>query len=74
MTQEAIGSGLVKKEGINTTSVASREISTIQGMIFMAKQFPRDENAAKNRIMRACQRKELSLQAIYKYARGGGNI
>ena len=74
MNQGAIGSDLVKKEGINTTSVASREISTIQGMIFMAKQFPRDENAAKNRIMRACQRKELSLQAIYKYARGGSNI
>lgn len=74
MNQGAIGSDLVKKEGINTTSMASREISIIQGMIFMAKQFPRDELSAKNRVMNACKRKELAMQAIYKYARGGNNI
>jgi len=74
MNQVAIGSDIVKSEGIGTTAIASREIGTIQGMIFMARQFPRDEQAAKRRILNACNRKELARQAIYKYARGGSNI
>lgn len=74
MNQVSIGSDIVKSEGIGTTAIASREIGTIQGMIFMARQFPRDEQAAKRRILSACNRKELARQAIYKYARGGSNI
>lgn len=74
MNQGSIGTEVVKSEGIGNTAIASREIGTIQGMIFMARQFPRNEQAAKRRILSACNRKELARQAIYKYARGGSNI
>ncbi len=74
MNQGSIGSDLVKSDGIGNTAIASREIGTIQGMIFMARQFPRNEQVAKRRILSACSRKELARQAIYKYARGSNNI
>ena len=74
MNQGSIGTEVVKSDGIGNTAIASREIGTIQGMIFMARQFPRNEQVAKRRILNACSRKELARQAIYKYARGGSNI
>lgn len=53
---------------------AQREISEVQGMMTVAKRFPRNEQEAIDRIMLACQRPGLAETAIYSYAKGGTEI
>ena len=55
-------------------AMAEKTIAVIKGQIFMAKQFPRDENAARSRILRSCQRPGLASKAFYSYPKGGKNI
>lgn len=42
--------------------------------IMAAKQWPRDEARAADRLLVACQRPGLAEQAVYVYARGGQNV
>lgn len=42
--------------------------------IMAAKNWPRDEAKAAEKLLNACQRKTLAEQAIYTYARGGQDI
>ena len=56
-------------EAMNT-----RQMQEVKGMVFMAKQYPRDENYALQRILKACERKSLAEQAIYEYPRGGTKV
>lgn len=53
---------------------SQREIAGIQGMMTIAKRFPRNEKEATDRIMIACQRPALAESAIYSYAKGGTEI
>lgn len=53
---------------------AQREASEIQAMVFMAKQFPRNQIQAADRIINACTRQTLADSAVYSYPRGGQNI
>lgn len=53
---------------------AQREISEVQGMMTVAKRFPRNEQEAIDRIMLACQRPGLAETAIYSYVKGGTEI
>lgn len=48
----------------------SREMQEVKAMVFMAKQFPRDENAALQRILKSCERVSLAEKATYEYPRG----
>lgn len=57
-----------------TEMMVSRQTQEVQGAIFMAKKFPRDENEAIEKIRRSCQRATLAEQAIYSYPRGGQNV
>lgn len=50
------------------TAKAAEEI---QAALVIAKRFPRDENAAYNKIITACKRKRLAQGAMYAYPRGG---
>ena len=52
---------------VTAEMVTSRQTQEVQGQIVMAKKFPRDEIAARNRILTACQRKRLAEQAEYEY-------
>lgn len=52
----------------------TRAQSEIQGMMTVAKRFPRDEISASNRILRSCQRKSLAETALYAYPRGGQTV
>jgi hypothetical protein len=52
----------------------SREIASVQGAVFMAKKFPRNEDLAIKRILKSCERVGLASQAIYQYAKGGSKI
>ena len=57
---------------IATTS--NRFSAELQGMVYSAKQFPRDQFAAYQRIKQACERKSLAMIASYEYPRGGQKI
>jgi hypothetical protein len=51
-----------------------RYTQEVQGMVFMAKQYPRDQYAAWDRIKTSCQRKSLAEVAQYAYPKGGKKI
>lgn len=59
---------------VTAEMVTSRQTQEVQGQIVMAKKFPRDEIAARNRILTACQRKRLAEQAEYEYKRGTSKV
>lgn len=63
-----------KECGIGTVQAASHELAEMQAQIYLAKQFPRDQREASERILNACQRPGLANVAVYSYARGGTNI
>ena len=44
-----------------------RYTQELQGMVYSAKQFPRDQFAAYQRIKQACERKSLAMIASYEY-------
>lgn len=62
----------VQNAAIQTTN--GRYNQEIQGMVFMAKQYPRDQFAAYQRIKQSCERKSLALIASYEYPRGGKKV
>jgi hypothetical protein len=49
---------------------AERAIAEAQGKLVIAKRFPRDENAAFERVMKSCARPSLAAQAFYSFPRG----
>lgn len=55
-------------------TMAARTVAEIQAQVFMAKQFPRNENQARARILRSCQRPGLASKAIYTYPKGGQRV
>jgi len=57
---------------IQTTN--GRYNQEIQGMVFMAKQYPRDVFAAYQKIKQSCERKSLAMIASYEYPRGGQKV
>lgn len=54
--------------------VATRQSEQVKAALFSAKQFPRDQQAAFNRIMQACQRKKLAEEAAYEFPKGGSKV
>lgn len=61
-------------KSVTAEMVTSRQTQEVQGQIIMAKKFPRDYRASCNRIMQACQRKELAEKAMYEYPKGGTKV
>lgn len=55
-------------------ALTTRQSEEVKAAIFMAKQFPRDQQLAFNRIMEACQRKKLAEEAEYEFPRGGQKV
>lgn len=68
------GFGMTARSSVTAEMAASRQMQEVQGQIFMAKKFPRNENESYNRIMQACQRKSLAEKASYEYKRGDTKI
>ena len=52
----------------------SRAIQEVQASLVIAKKFPRDQDAAYLRIMKACERYSLADQAEYAYPRGDKTV
>lgn len=65
-------SPIPKTAAVETT--IGRYMQEIQGMVFMAKQYPRDQFAAWQRIKEACSRKSLAEVASYEYPRGNEKV
>jgi hypothetical protein len=55
-------------------SASSKATAEIQAAMVIAKKYPRDENVAFAKIMRACKRPTLADMATYEYSRGGTSI
>ncbi len=51
-----------------------RAIAETKAAIMLAKQFPRDEAQATNRIIMACCRPTLAERAVYSYPKGGQEV
>ncbi len=68
------GFEMTANRSVTAEMVTSRQTQEVQGQIIMAKKFPRDEIAARNRILTACQRKRLAEQAEYEYQRGTSKV
>lgn len=49
----------------------TRAMHEVQAPYVIAKKFPRDENVAYSKVMKACARPFLADQAMYAYPRGG---
>lgn len=55
-------------------SESKRAIAEVQAAIYLAKQFPRDQVAATERVLAACCRPTLAESAAYSYTRGGQEV
>jgi predicted component of type VI protein secretion system len=53
---------------------AAREMAEVRMHLVMARELPRDEIRAYDKIIRACQRPTLAETALYQYSRGGTEI
>jgi len=53
---------------------SSRAVMEVQASLIIAKKFPRDQDAAYVRILKACERFSLADQAEYAYPRGGQTV
>jgi len=72
-----MSSGLMKPANAAAGAMeiaTSRESADSQTQMIAAKHYPRDENAALSRILRACERRGLAESAVYSYKKGEGVI
>jgi hypothetical protein len=63
--------------GINAGTVAieeSRAVAEAMGKLFVAKNSPRDEAAAFERVMQSCKRKSMAESGEYSYPRGNEQV
>ena len=63
-----------EESNVIAQAMSSRYVQEVQGMIIMAKKFPRDQFQAYNRIIEACKRKSLAEVAQYEFPRGGEKV
>lgn len=53
---------------------SSRAIAEVQAAMILARQFPRNEQAALDKMLVAFQRQGLAEQALYSYSKGGTEV
>lgn len=75
-TQVAVGQsgGIIPKGNASTMVAQTREMAEAVSAVQMAKAFPRDIVAARDRILNACTRPKLAEVACYTYAKGGTEV
>lgn len=72
---QTVSQGVSIPQGNASTKVAqTREMAEAISAMQMAKAFPRDVVAARDRILNACTRPKLAEVACYTYARGGTDV
>ncbi len=65
---------MLPKGNAATMVAQTREMAEAIGQMQMAKAFPRNVVAARDRILNACTRPKLAETACYTYARGGTEV
>lgn len=70
--QEEASLDVPQSGAINADS--ARALAEVKAAIFLARQFPRDEVRATEKIVVDCGDKAIASKAIYTYARGGTDI
>lgn len=75
-TQVTVGqpNGIIPKGNASTMVAQTREMAEAVSSVQMAKAFPRDIVAARDRILNACTRPKLAEVSCYTYARGGTEV
>lgn len=81
---EMIRSGRTSENGLSTVTESSAETmqassialarAEMEGSIVVAKKFPRNEDDARQRLMRSCERPRFADEVTYNYPRGGERI
>ena len=64
----------MKTQGALVEIESARAIQEVQAAMIIAKRFPRDQNEAHTRIMKACERYSLADKAMYAYPRGDKTV
>lgn len=64
----------VDNQTAGTSMATSQAMAAVQGAVVMAKQFPRNQAEAMQRILDACTRKSLANEAIYQFPKGGTSV
>lgn len=57
-----------------TAGATALAVAEIQGAIVLARKFPRSEDAAFEKLMRACGRQTFAEDAAYSFPRGGADV
>jgi hypothetical protein len=60
--------------GPGTDVLIMRSAQEVQAMVAVAQRFPRDEQRATERILKACERFRVADDAEYEYTRGGETV
>jgi len=71
---ESFGTGRSYEAQAVSDVAAQREMQEVRGMMLIAKQFPRNERDALDKILNSCTRLTLASGALYSYSRGGTDI
>ena len=74
MTVSNGGGQLVQPQNASTAVAMTREMSETLASVQMAKAFPRDVMAARDRILNSCTRPKMAETACYSYVRGGTEV
>jgi DNA-binding transcriptional MerR regulator len=84
MDQSLTKTGSVEDNGLATrqsfsgelapTAAAAQKQADVQSAIIVAKRFPRDEDAAFEKLMKACKRTSFAEDAEYVFPRGGQSV
>lgn len=70
------GKEVQSKEGVELapTAAAAEKQFEIQSIITIAKKFPRNEEMAFSKLIKACKRKAFAEDAAYSFPRGGATV
>jgi hypothetical protein len=72
-TPEIMGSG-IQLATAQTAIGMAREMQKIRGQMMLAREFPRNETAAKAYVLATCRDRRFAEKATYSYPRGGQTI
>jgi hypothetical protein len=64
----------VAQRGAGTEIAMTRVAEEVKAAMVIARKFPRDEDQARTKIKKACQRMGLAEVSQYEYAKGGAEI
>ncbi|MEU2180267.1 hypothetical protein [Streptomyces thermolilacinus] len=60
--------------GQGTAVEQSRAVAEVQAAVFVARQFPRNEAAALNKVRLAFAQEDLARRSFFRFRRGGSNV